>query len=236
MEQKIELIISKLDKLDLIETEILNFKTEFNDFKQNWGVISEECTVLKNIINDQQITINKLEREIKKKNLIVSGIAETETEMDKSDLEKIIIDVINDKLGENCSSQDIEEVYRLGLKKAEYTRPIRVVFNSIKTKSSIWSKRKNLQNTNIYINEDLTTEQQKQRSELLKMRKELKKEGKEAKLKGNKLLVEGIHFKRARDSHSSEDSPAKPAPKSLKTLNKNNEVRGPFFRTGKGNK
>lgn len=216
-------ILRKLDKLNTIEAKVDATKSEVDKINNTLAEVDAKYEKLNSLVSHQQQIIEKLERESKKRNLIFTGIEEDLKINNEEDLEDKIIEVINSYFEFNISKKEIEVASRLGGKKDGYNRPITVSFFSKNIRDRILANKKKLHGSQVFINLDLSTSQQRERKELLKIRKEKKKEGKNVRLVGNKIIIEEItnkirdNEKRPRNSKSSEDSPMKPPAKNRNT-------------------
>lgn len=223
MDKILEKLASIEAKVDETKAEIVKLNNTLENVKANHSIL--EAVVLK-----QQTTINKLEHQLKKKNLIFTGI--TEEEKNTEELEQKILRIINKKLEIQIAPNNIEEVFRLGTtRKENYIRPVLVSFSTYKTKREVLNHSKKLKGSDIYINLDLTSKQLEEKKQLLQERKRLKAEGKHVKIIGNKLIIdkENTSMLQRNDkrlhSSSSEGTPTKPNPKNQKQV-----VLDSFFR------
>ncbi|XP_017304277.1 uncharacterized protein LOC108253947, partial [Diaphorina citri] len=90
-----------------------------------------------------------------------------------------------------CKNEDIDSIIKLDKKRDD--GPILVKFTTIRKKLEILANRKNLSNTNIYVDEDYSKEVVEKRKELKKVLKQLKNEGKKnVHLKRDELWVDGV--------------------------------------------
>lgn len=83
----------------------------------------------------QQSIIAYLERQIKKKYIIVIGLAEVDR--NNSDLLTNMVYTINEKLQLNIKTNEVEDVYRLGQALQNKTRPILVDCSSLSVRNTI---------------------------------------------------------------------------------------------------
>ncbi|KAJ8967704.1 hypothetical protein NQ317_004204 [Molorchus minor] len=123
-----------------------------------------------------------VERKLKRKNLIFYGIVEEIGENVVNVLRKIIEDKLKVKL----------EIYDV--------------------KKEIIKNRRNLKGSNIYISEDQTTEDRKERKVLVEHLKLARSKNKLAQLKGNKLVIDGEIYVYADLEHKEHDGYYCPPP------------------------
>jgi len=134
------------------------------------GKYEQEINNLKEIINEQNKTIEKLEQkaddaeQYSRRNLVrIFGIKENETE----NVEQTVIETMKQHLKIEISPGTIDNIHRTGKKVQDKDRPIIVKFTSYKHKLNLILKRKDLRGTGISIQDDLT----KERLNLLKQAK-----------------------------------------------------------------
>ena len=135
---------------------------------------------------------NKNEKERKKQNLIIQRVTETEEKeeeqksKDKDEVKKIIQITNPELLGEiDDILKEDKNIIRLGRKKADKPRPIRVILNDEEMKRDILKRCKNLKESaykHISVQEDLTREEQEKQ---FKLRQELRKQKEE----GQKVCI-----------------------------------------------
>ena len=135
---------------------------------------------------------NKNEKERKKQNLIIQRVTETEEKeeeqksKDKDEVKKIIQITNPELLGEiDIILKEDKNIIRLGRKKADKPRPIRVILNDEEMKRDILKRCKNLKESaykHISVQEDLTREEQEKQ---FKLRQELRKQKEE----GQKVCI-----------------------------------------------
>jgi hypothetical protein len=92
----------------------------------------------------------------RRKNLIIKGLTECET--NSSDLERSVLELINNELQIKLSESDIDIVCRLGFKKTNFDRPIILKLTSEKIRNEIFKKKYKLKGSNIFIDPDLPKE------------------------------------------------------------------------------
>lgn len=150
--------------------------------------IKEENSKLKEIVIKQEEKINSLQREIRKKNIVIKGVEETENEIEKVTYDKVIS--IIQKIGITINpKEDIDVVKRIGKYKNERKRPILIKLTKESTKFMILKNAKNLKGTDIWIDEDYPKEVQEERRRLIPEMKEARNKGYSAQMKYNKLII-----------------------------------------------
>lgn len=166
MISRIDALGEKLDnKLVIMENEIIQLQSRVKELEQN---------------NTRQ------ERELKKRNLIIYGLPET----DKNylELEKAILNLINNQIKIECKTDDIDFIRRMGKKHQNKTRPIIMGLTSQRKKIAILANTRNLKSTNIGISEDFPKDVLETRKNLMPILKKKKEEGKRVVLKYDKII------------------------------------------------
>lgn len=126
-----------------------------------------------NAIDEIYLILDDHEQYSRRKNIRISGVEESIDEDTVETVKKCLIE----ELGTTVLGTDIERAHRLGVKSENTdTRPIIIEFSSRRTKDGIMEKLrggKKKPNSDIRINEDLTS----QKVKLAKRAREMKKEG-----------------------------------------------------------
>lgn len=175
------------EKLDGFQVEILNLKKENQELKQQNKKLLDK-------LEYQDSRIEILEKQERKKNIVIYGINETTDETDTNVKEKIA-EVMKKMEIPIDIKEDIVEVTRLGMPMTNRVRPIRVELKKNNTKEEIMRKTKKLKGSTIYVNEDFPKEIQIQRKALIQHLKEARANGDKAILKYNKLIINGVEYK-----------------------------------------
>ena len=200
MESKIDQILLNSNKqnedLSQIKIDLATIKVSTNKNTENINKLAEKVT-------KQEEVIDRLEKIVKRKNIIIFGNPEKED--NKTDLELSVLMLFCDTLKVNCKISDIDFIHRLGKKEINKVRPIRVTFTTLKLRNEIYSNRFKLKGLNIFINEDLTTNDEEKRKQMVKEMKIHKEAGKLVKLVKNKLVFMDESL-RKRERHSSDDT------------------------------
>jgi hypothetical protein len=151
--------------------------------------IKEENKNLKETLEKQDRKIASLERETKKKNLIIKGVIEKENESREETLQTTI--GIVEKLGVKINKEmEVDEVRRIGRYNTKGERPILLKLTTGNKKAEILSKSVGLKGSNIWIDEDYTKETLEDRRTLMPQLKEARRQGHKAHLKFNKLIID----------------------------------------------
>lgn len=143
----------------------------YKRFDESERKITEELNNLK-IINEQlkkrvvetekkievqNETILQLEKRLNNNNLIIHGMEEKEN--DEVQLEENITGFLNNKLGVELKTDNIQQVYRIGkINNQNKPRPVKLNLSNYRTKEMITSQRRKLAGTSVFINDDLPKE------------------------------------------------------------------------------
>lgn len=152
--------------------------------------IKDENKKLKKKIVEQEDKIEKLERTVRSKNIVIKGVEEEERENQNRTREKV--DLIMQKLGVSVEiEKNIDEMGRIGKYVTGRKRPILVKLLKESTKSEILKNAKQLKGSDIWIEEDFPKNIQEERRGLIPRLKEARNKGYRAVLRYNKLIVDG---------------------------------------------
>lgn len=135
--------------------------------KQKDAIIDE----LKRRVDTLESSNDALEQYQRRNSLRISGLPEDDNE----DVLSRSLNIINNtmKVDPPIHEDDIDRVHRIGRRDSNKPRPIIIKFSTYRMRHRVMQKRRNLKNSNYFINEDLT----KQRSQLLYKSRMAKKQG-----------------------------------------------------------
>lgn len=174
-------IVQSADKVTEQVTNNINYTLE-----EKFNAIEIKYENLKEKLDNQEKRLHFLEKQSKQRNIVIFGLAETETSY--ADLEKHILSFINQYFSVDLERRDIQETRRIG-KKGEKPRPITITFTSLGTKIEIFKQRRVLKDTNYYIKEDFPQHVLAKRRELQEQLKIEKEKGNSASIKYDKLII-----------------------------------------------
>lgn len=176
----------RLQKVDMLEMKEDIKNTINNSFNERFKILEENNEHLEQKIESQKITIDNLERFIRRKNLLIFGVEEREKSY--HDLEKIVLNILNNLMNIKCDYQSIESLRRLG-RKEEKGRPIVITLFTMGLKIQIQKNKNKLENTPYYIKEDYPLEVRNKRKELQVQLQKEREQGNLAILKYDKLII-----------------------------------------------
>ena len=168
-----------LEKYSALEKQTKALRVDVDNIKTD---VTEVKDIIKNTIRHEinQNMDEMKERESRKLNLVVFGLPEVPSdetewtnekkiEADIKEIESIIMDDIGVALSPRTGVIDAR---RLGMKKANAPRPLKIIFRDLNTKREVLTNAKKLRSStrktaqNIFINPDLTPEQRKEDEKL----------------------------------------------------------------------
>jgi hypothetical protein len=203
----------KMDQeLGTMKKEIKGMKEAFEEVKKvnsgnevkiddaleaKWVTVKEEVSGLESRLTTKFVEIKKdvetLEIEKKRTNIIFHGVEESDDAA--GDVEKVR-EILSKGLNLDCE-RHMGEMYRIGMKKEDKVRPIRLVVKTLEGKIEIIKRAKQLKDVSefnkIYISPDLTRKQQLEDKELRDKLKSFRKDdhtGARIIIKGGKIVME----------------------------------------------
>lgn len=184
--RKVVMAISQDIKQQNIEMTRIITETVNKIIDEKLTMFQKQHKEIKEKINEQDKRLDLLEREVRKYNLLIFGVEETETNY--KELEVNITNIINETMKIKCDPLLFKCLRRLG-KKGDKIRPIIMTFNSMGTKIEIMKSKNNLAHTNYYIKEDYPPKILAKRRELREEIIKLRNEGKHAVIKYDKIII-----------------------------------------------
>ncbi|XP_045451956.1 uncharacterized protein LOC123660984 [Melitaea cinxia] len=154
--------------------------------EEKFKIIEEKHDYLNEKLENQEKRLYFLEKQSRKRNIVIFGLPETETSYEN--LENNIMNFLNHYLSIGLESRDIQEARRIG-KKGVKPRPITVTFTTLGTKIKIFKQRKLLEDTAYYIKEDFPRHILEKRMELQEQVKLEREKGNYATIRYDKLII-----------------------------------------------
>lgn len=210
---------------DEIRADISEFKDEIiSDMEHNRNLtitqLKESITEIKKSHEDVKRTVTELDRDKRRKNVILFGIKD---EFDNYwDLEKFVIALFNDKLQVNINPTDLDFIRRLGKNNGNNSRPILVGLVQFRTKLLLLQSSGNFRGTNMSISEDYPKEVLEIRKILRPKLVEARRDGKYAVIKYDKLIIRDNYNDGPKKKRVLANSPTLPPNKKTNNL-KNSE-------------
>ncbi|KAK4876337.1 hypothetical protein RN001_012759 [Aquatica leii] len=172
--------MSEFDKIEemfqRIEENMNQMNTKLDTLVSEMKQVKEENVKLKAQILAQERKIINLEREVRKKNIIIKGVTNEENENENELRAKL--QTIIQKIGMNIGIKaDTDQARRIGGYNKDKKRPIHVKLTKESTKLAILQNAKKLKGSDIWIDQDYTKETQEERRRLIPHLKEAQKKG-----------------------------------------------------------
>jgi chromosome segregation ATPase len=146
------------------QNDIESLKLQINNFAAGGDVLSSKVAQLE---HSQEV----IEREMKKINLIISGVADCSNEFNTSlrgKIETLLQDITSDII-------KVDAVARIGSYQGDKSRQVKVRFLTIRDRDNVWNCRTNT-NPPIFINEDLPFSIRRDHAVIRKKVKQLKED------------------------------------------------------------
>lgn len=150
--------------------------------------IDENKTLIVQKIASQEERLNNIERDLRKKNIIIHGLAELD-EQSYFKTEKQVINLLKNKLKIEVEESEIDLVRRIGRKSEGKVRPILVTFTTYRRKVIVLKNKKLLKDQNIFITEDYPKSVLEIRKNLQVELTEIRKSGKFAFINYDKIVI-----------------------------------------------
>lgn len=190
------------EKVDKIYDAILSFREEVKrDMKEMRESVEEKIDGVKvNITNmelkleNQDKRIGLIEREKRKRNVIVYGIEEQVDEK-WSDLKVKVVGFLNNKLNIITNMNEIDDFFRMGKKCPNKSRPIMLKLTTYWKKLEIIRSTGRLKGTKIFLDHDLSIEEINEKKKLIPTMLNFRKSGQHAVMRGSQLYVNGSLYK-----------------------------------------
>lgn len=156
-----EHFVSMTATLKTIMQDIADVKTRVCAIEQK---ISSVPMLLSTTNTELSDVVDDLTNNIRRNNLIIKGLAEADKEDNASTI-SIICNFTSGQLEVTLDENDIEQAYRIGPPRPDFTRPILVKFSNFKLRDKSGPKLKN-DATKIWLEEDFSPKTQLARKKL----------------------------------------------------------------------
>lgn len=188
-----------MEKIEVILQRIENKLTEMDEklerVTEELRTVKTENIELKDKITKQEQRMESLEKQIRRKNLIIKGIIDEEKEEESITKEKI--EIILNKMGIKIDVEnETEEIRRIGKFNEGRARPVIIKLMRYNKKIEILKNSNKLKETEIWIDEDYPKEVQEERKQLIPIMKVAREQGQKAQLRYNKLLINNEIYKK----------------------------------------
>lgn len=199
--KEIERVIEAIEQQTLTLKKLIDENnTEIKSLKVEIGRMNEQHLQTKLEIEDlrgenvwlkrenleQKDRLQRIERDLRAKNVVINGIEEQE---DETELPEFICQIMTDKLEIEVKEEDMESIERMG-RKGQYPRTIHIKFRNESIRNNILKNRKKLKGTKVYVDEDYTREIREERKILRQVLKKERQQGKDGYITYNKLIID----------------------------------------------
>lgn len=168
-----------------------NSKNIVNEINENMNYKFQQLYLeneeIKSKLESQNSRLDFIEKEMRKKNIIVFGVEETERNY--FDLQEKILGIISNNLEISCIPNDIEAVQRRGKKAEGKIRPVVLTFTTLGMKIMALKNKKKLENCAYYIKQDYPKHILEKRAALMDQAISEKEKGNKVILKYDKLII-----------------------------------------------
>lgn len=176
----------KQDRMEMMKT----MKDMRESLVGQIGIMQAEMTRMNERVNLQDTRTTMVEKETRRRNIIVHGIEEKPNE-NWSELQTSVLELLNEKMEVNIKMEEIDQILRMGRKHEGQSRPINIKLITYWRKQEILRNTGKLKGIKIYIDHDLSKEEIQEKKKLLPIMMELRKNGNHAVMKGCNLIVNG---------------------------------------------
>jgi len=140
---------------DALKSELKKHKREIErvEDEAKQSVVDLEQTILL-----QGERINDLDQYSRRNNVVITGIKEDKNTTETAEkTAEIVVNTLKDKMNDlQLNVNDIDISHRMGRKQVDYKRPIIVRFLQRTKRDTLMRRRKDLKETGVFINEDLS--------------------------------------------------------------------------------
>lgn len=182
--------------LTVLLNEIKNIRNDFKEDNQKiqtlmenkFSILIADSKETKAKVEKLEVKSNLMEKEMVRRNLIIYGLEEDSGES-LDDLKNKLLYIFNEKMELNIAVQEIDQFHRMGSRDRGKKRAVLVKMVSGWRKSEILRSSGKLKGTKLYVEMDLTKEEQEERNKMLELMKQHRRQGDYAVVRGSKLYV-----------------------------------------------
>lgn len=205
--------------VDDVDNEVGHYVGQMVDMQNALSSMQNENLAIKNELHKKDIAMDILEKEVKKRNLIISGLVEELNENLFMKVVNILHPICN-----RIAKQDIDCVYRVGTPQAGKTREVVVELFSKFAKEDLlrWRRklRENPRTRNIWINEDLPTRTRKTKGLMRDIVRKASEKGIPCAINGDHLICNNKSY----NMHQLKALPKGLKPEDMKTRTEGNRI------------
>lgn len=140
------------ESIDFIEKQFESFKKQLEEKDKKIAVLENNVTVLLKTVDDLYHQIDRQEQYSRRNCLLIHNVTEEKDE----NTDNTVLKIIQDKVEEPISIEDLDRTHRLGPPHGNKKRPIIVKFSRYYKRNLVFKKKKQLKGQEISITESLT--------------------------------------------------------------------------------
>jgi hypothetical protein len=169
LKTSVDLAHTKIGDLELAKTRL---EHELDNSNSHIWALQRDNAIMEKRFDTLKGDQIRLETQVRKVNLTLAGIPETETKQEGS-CRAIVMSTLKKYMGLEEKDVAINNCYRLGppIKptpgKKSFPRNIMVCCNTMRDRRLIWSSKRKLKDSKIYLGEDLPRETERRRAQLV---------------------------------------------------------------------
>ncbi|CAG9822945.1 unnamed protein product [Phaedon cochleariae] len=173
-----------------LRDDVKDIKCNLAEQKQHIAELDNKVLVLQSENENLKRQLEFTQQKLKKNNDIIFGIPESINQ----NLQDEFVHLIQTNLGIPITTNDLNDIYRIGQAKTGQSRPVIVEFVRNFTKQIIIKNSFKLKQVKIIITNDLTPKEREEQKKLYKHLQEAKAKNYNAKISYNKLIVNGERY------------------------------------------
>ena len=150
---KVEQHLNKVNEsIGFINEKFEDLKKQLEEKDKKITVLENNVTVLSKTVDNLSHQLDRQEQYSRRNCLLIHSIPEEKDE----DTDNTVLKIIEDKVGEPISIEDLDRTHRLGPPQTNKKRPIIVKFSRYYKRNQVFKKKKQLKGQDISITESLT--------------------------------------------------------------------------------
>jgi hypothetical protein len=187
----------KIDSLvgnqETVMKDLRQYASDFSEMKKEQIRLAEDNAHLVRQVQYLGEQVDRLEGQMRKKNLLLGGILEEARNETPEDCEKKVRDILENVLG-ICDNIQLDRTHRIGRKTRGKTRPIIMRFSFLHDRDRVLRLAREKKPANIFFSEDFPLKTRQARRELHPHLLQARNSGKTAYLRHDRLIIDGQTF------------------------------------------
>lgn len=192
MEEKLDHIIKQLDEIKSSKQSMEeNLKNKIESLEDQSQKLTAQLTIFKNESEQQKSKILFLDKQVRRRNLILYGLSEPTGESPIA-LREMVFELINSHMRLNTLRYEFDAIYRIGIKKRSgRPRPVMIRMISEIKKSVILRMSRALKRYKLFLTEDYNRDVLEKRRMLRPLVRRLRQTSRNVVLHRDKIYVNG---------------------------------------------